>query len=210
MRAKPARPEGRRRERRLRTGLYGGAFDPPHNGHVALARGALEQLGLERLIVLVVAAPGHKAVALDPGTRLRLAEAAFGDLPGVEVRLDEHARTIDSVRAAGGEFRDAVFVLGADEFAGFAGWKEPDELLEHVRLAVGTRPGFPRERLDEVLATLRRPDRVVFFEIQPVEVSSSELRHRVEAGEPIDAEVPSAVARLVRELGLYRRGAGLH
>jgi nicotinate-nucleotide adenylyltransferase len=192
------------------TGLYGGAFDPPHDGHVALARGALEQLGLERLIVLVVAAPGHKAVALDPGARLRLAEAAFGVLPGVEVRLDEHARTIDSVRAAGDEFRDAVFVLGADEFADLAAWKEPDELLERVRLAVGTRRGFPRERLDAVLATLRRPDRVTFFEIEPVDVSSSELRRRAAAGEPIDGDVPPAVAGLVRDLGLYRRGAGLH
>jgi nicotinate-nucleotide adenylyltransferase len=191
-------------------GVYGGVFDPPHNGHLALARGALEQFGLERLVVLVVAAPGHKNVELDAGTRLRLAEAAFGDLPGVEVRLDEHARTIDSVRAAGEELRDAIFVLGADEFADLGDWKEPDELLEHVRLAVGTRLGFPRERLEPVLASLRRPERVSFFEIEPVDVSSRELRRRAAAGAPIDADVPAGVADLVGKLGLYRRDAGLH
>jgi nicotinate-nucleotide adenylyltransferase len=191
-------------------GLYGGAFDPPHNGHVALARGAVEGLGLERLVVLVVAAPGHKDVHTDLETRLRLARAGFADVPGVEVRRDDHARTIDSVLASGDEFRDAIFVMGADEFAGFREWKDPDGLLELVRLGVGTRPGFPRERLDDVLASLDRPDRVDFFEIDPVDVSSTEVRRRAAVGDAIDAQVPRAVAELVRELAVYRRDAGLH
>jgi nicotinate-nucleotide adenylyltransferase len=191
-------------------GLLGGAFDPPHNGHVALARAAVEQLGLDRLIVLVVAAPGHKEVETDVETRLRLARAAFADVPAAEVRRDDHARTVDSVLAAGSEFRDAIFLVGADEFAGFREWKDPDELLEHVRLGVGTRPGFPRERLDRVLAALRRPERVVFFELDPVAIDSSDLRRRVAAGDPIEAFVPAGVAELVRTLGLYSRGVGLH
>ena len=207
--AKPARPDGRRRKRRL-SALYGGAFDPPHNGHVALARGAVERIELERLVVFVVAAPGHKPVVADVDTRLRLAGAAFADIPGVEIRRDDHARTIDSVLAAGDEFRDAIFVIGADQFASFRDWKDPNGLLERVRLGVGTRPGFPRERLDEVLAALERPDRVEFFEIEPVDVSSTEVRRRAAAGEPIDGLVPRAVAELVDELGLYRRDAGLH
>ncbi|MDQ3823402.1 MAG: nicotinate-nicotinamide nucleotide adenylyltransferase [Actinomycetota bacterium] len=191
-----------------RLGLFGGAFDPPHNGHVALAKAAIDQLGLERLVVLVMAAPGHKDVATDVDTRLRLAVAAFGGIPGVEVRREDHARTIDTVRA--GEFADATFLVGADEFADFRDWKDPDELLEHVRLGVATRPGFPRERLDEVLATLRRPDRVTFFDIEPVDVASRELRRRAAAGESIDADVPPPVASVVRSLGLYRRDGGLH
>jgi nicotinate-nucleotide adenylyltransferase len=190
-------------------GLFGGAFDPPHNGHVALARAAVEQLGLERLIVLVVAAPGHREVELDVDTRLRLARAAFADVPRTEVRRDDHPRTIDSVRASDfGE--DAVFLVGADQFADFRDWKEPDELLEHVRLGVATRPGFPRERLEEVLATMRRPDRVLFFEIEPVAIASRDVRRRAAAGEPIDPLVPPGVAELVRNLGLYRRDSGLH
>ena len=191
-------------------GLYGGAFDPPHNGHVALARGAVERLGLERLVVLVVAAPGHKEVHTDLETRLRLARAAFADLPGVEVRPDDHARTIDSVRAAREEFRDAIFVMGADEFAGFRDWKDPDGLLELVRLGVGTRPGFPRERLDAVLTSFERPDRVDFFEIDPVDVSSTEVRRRAAAGDSVDDLVPRGVAELVRKPAVYRRDAGLH
>jgi nicotinate-nucleotide adenylyltransferase len=189
-------------------GLLGGVFDPPHNGHVTLARTAVEHFGLERLLVLVVAEPGHKEVGLDAATRLRLAQAAFADVPRAEVRLEPHARTIDSLRA--GDYSDAIFLVGADEFADFKEWKEPDALLEHVRLGVATRPGYPRERLDPVLAGLSRPDRVLFFEIDPVDVASRELRRKIADGEPIDADVPPGVADLVRRLGLYRRDVGLH
>lgn len=191
-------------------GLYGGAFDPPHNGHVALARGAVERLGLERLVVFVVSAPGHKQVEADAETRVQLSRAAFADVPGVEIRRDDHARTIDSILASADEFRDAIFVLGADEFADFRDWKDPNAILERVRLGVGTRPGFPRERLEEVLASLERPDRVDFFEIEPVDVSSTEVRRLAARGEPVDPYVPSAVAGLIRELDVYRRDAGLH
>ena len=156
----------------------------------------------------VSAAPGHKEVTTDVEARLRLAHAAFDEIPGVDVRRDDHARTIDAVRA--GDFDGATFLVGADEFAGFRGWKDPDELLEHVRLAVATRPGFPRERLDETVAALERPERVAFFDIEPLDVSSTELRSRAAAGEPIDEYVPPKVAELVLSLGLYRRGAGLH
>jgi nicotinate-nucleotide adenylyltransferase len=190
------------------TGLFGGVFDPPHLGHVALARAAISHFGLDRLLVLVVEKPGHKDVETDPKTRLRLARAAFSEVPHAEVRLEPSPRTVDAVRD--GRYDDSVFLVGADEFADFAGWKEPDELLEHVRLGVATRPRFPQERLDEVLAGLRRADRVEFFALEPVDIESRALRRRVGAGEPIEPFVPPAVADLVRSLGLYRRGAGLH
>ena len=130
-----------------RLGLFGGAFDPPHRGHVELLRRARAQLGLERLIVLVVADPGHKEVDTPADVRLRLARAAF---PHDEVLLDRHARTVDTLRAHP-EWHDPVFLIGADEFCAFASWKEPDEVLRLARLGVATRPGFPRERLDAVL-----------------------------------------------------------
>jgi nicotinic acid mononucleotide adenylyltransferase len=138
-------------------------------------------------------------------TRLELARAAF---PDREVELDRNARTVDMLRA--GKWHDPVFLIGADEFADFLEWKEPDELLEHVRLGVATRPGYPRERLERVLSRLRRPDRIVFFDIEPVEVASRDLRDRLAAGQPVDELVPEPVARLIRERGLYRRDIGLH
>ena len=177
------------------TAILGGTFDPPHNGHVALARAALERLPVDRLLVLVASRPGHRAVVADAESRLRLARAAFADLPA-EVELDDNAFTVDAVR--GGRFGDALFVVGADEGADFPSWREPDEVLRWVRLAVGTRSGYPPPDLE------RYGDRVVPFELASPPVSSSEVRDRVARGEAIDDLVPPAVAEAIRDLGLYR------
>jgi nicotinate-nucleotide adenylyltransferase len=181
-------------------GLLGGTFNPPHNGHVALARAAQQALGLDDLVVLVAARPGHKQVDLDAEMRLALAQAAF---PEQRVELDEHERTVDMLRDQ--EWDDPVFLLGADEFCDFLEWKDPNGVLERTRIAVATRSGYPRERLDRVLERLERPDRVRFFELEPVPIASQDVRERVARGEPIDDLVPPAVAELIAKRGLYRR-----
>jgi nicotinate-nucleotide adenylyltransferase len=177
------------------TGLYGGAFDPPHVGHVALADGAKAAFGLPRLIVLVSARPGHKGTHLPAETRLELARAAF---PEDEVRLDPYPRTIDLLRGEG--FEEPLFVIGADEFCDFLSWKEPDAVLELTELAVGTRPGFAQERLEAVLTRLERPERVHFFDISPNPASSTAIRD----GAAWEELVPPAVAALIRDRQLYR------
>jgi nicotinate-nucleotide adenylyltransferase len=191
----------------MSVGILGGVFDPPHLGHLALARGAVERFCLIRLLVLVAAHPGHKGVVLDAPARLRLAQAVFVDVPGAEVRLDDHAFTIDLV--GGGAYRDALFIIGADELVAFPTWKEPQRVLDEVRLAVGTRPGYPRERLDAAIARLDRADRIELFELaEPRDISSTEVRDLAAAGEPIDDLVPAAVAELIAREGFYRRTRG--
>ncbi|HZC29178.1 MAG TPA: nicotinate-nicotinamide nucleotide adenylyltransferase [Gaiellaceae bacterium] len=180
-------------------GLLGGAFDPPHNGHVTLAAAAKTQFGFEDFVVLVSAQPGHKDVALDAPTRLDLTRAAF---PHDDVELDDHARTVDMLRT--GRWRDPLFLIGADEFCDFPTWKDPEGVLALARLGVATRPGYPRDRLDAILERLERPERVLFFEIEPIPVASRDVRERVARGEPIDGLVPPRVAELIRERGLYR------
>jgi nicotinate-nucleotide adenylyltransferase len=172
-------------------GLLGGAFDPPHNGHVALADAAEVELHLERVVIVVVADPGHKDVHAPAETRLDLARLAF---PGREVELDHHARTVDMLREE--SWDDPVFLVGADEYHAFSEWKEPDAVLELARLGVATRPGF------ELPAP--PPERVLFFEIEPMPVSSRDLRARIARGEPVDGLVPPAVAAAIGRLGLYR------
>jgi nicotinate-nucleotide adenylyltransferase len=178
--------------------LYGGAFDPPHLGHVAVADAARQRFGVSRLVVLVAADPAHRAVHAPAELRLELARAAF---PDDDVRLDPYPRTVDLLRAE--RFADPVFVVGADQFCDFLAWKEPEEVLALARLAVATRPGFPRERLDGVLARLAHPERVLFFEIEPNPAASREVRARVAAGEPLTGVVPAAVATLIRAHHLY-------
>jgi nicotinate-nucleotide adenylyltransferase len=182
-------------------GLLGGAFDPPHVGHVRLARAAIDGLGLERLLVLVVEDPGHKSVATPAGIRLALAELAFASIPEVEVELDRHERTVDSLEERNPEA--AYFVLGADELAGFWSWKQPGRVLELVRLAVAVRPGVPEQDLREALRLFPSPESVTFFEMEPIAVSSTQVRERVERHESIDDLVPPEVAEEIARLGLY-------
>jgi nicotinate-nucleotide adenylyltransferase len=183
-------------------GVLGGVFDPPHAGHVALAREAVERFALERLLVRVVADPGHKDVVTPVEDRLALAELAFADVPGAEVSLEPHGRTVDALEALG--LDDPVFVVGADELAGFLTWKDPGRVLDRARLAVGTRPGVDETALRDVLRTIGRPDRITVFPIPPHPCSSTELRVRAAAGEPLSPFVPEAVAAEIARRGLYR------
>jgi nicotinate-nucleotide adenylyltransferase len=185
-------------------GILGGAFDPPHVGHVALAREAIAHFGLGRLLVRVVADPGHKDVHTPPETRVALARLAFAALAEAEVALDPYARTVDSLQALG--LDDPLFVIGADEFASFLGWKDPERVLELARLGVATRPGTPTAQLETVLAHLSRPDRVSFFPLQPLDVSSSGIREAAARGRPLCGLVPTPVAAEIARLGLYVRG----
>jgi nicotinate-nucleotide adenylyltransferase len=182
-------------------GILGGVFDPPHSGHLALARAAIDELGLDRLLVLVVADPGHKVAAAPAAARLELTRLAFADIPGADVQLDHHARTVDFLEEL--KPANAVFVVGGDELAEFVTWKDPGRILELVQLAVALRPGVPDERVREALARVPAPDRICFFEMEPASVSSSQVRERIARKESIDGLVPARVAEAIARLGLY-------
>jgi nicotinate-nucleotide adenylyltransferase len=155
----------------------------------------MKELPVDRLVVLVAADPGHRKVVAAADDRLRLAQAAFEGLPA-ELVLDDNAFTVDAVRD--GRFGEALFIVGADEGAAFPTWKDPEEVLRWVRLAVGTRSGFPPPDLS------RYGDRVVSFELDSPPVSASEVRERASRGESLDGLVPPAVEAAIRETGLYR------
>lgn len=189
-----------------RIGILGGAFDPPHDGHVALAQGAIDHFLLDRLLVRVIVDPGHKEVETAAQIRRALAELAFVAIDEAEVALDPCARTVDSLEALA--LDDPVFLIGADELATLPTWKRPDRVLELARLGAATRPGTDRVNLEHVVRSLSRPERVELFPITPLEVSSSQVRERVAAGLAIDDLVPEAVAAEIDRLRLYRVSPG--
>ena len=135
-------------------GLLGGTFDPFHDGHLALARAARDQLGLERILVVPAAVPPHKQDrAISPGSvRLRLVEAGIAGEPRLEASRIELDRagpswTVDTVaELAAAERRagrkpDLNVILSAESFAGLPSWHEPERLLDLARVAVAPRAG---------------------------------------------------------------------
>ena len=102
-----------------------------------------------------------------------------------------------------GDREDAFFILGADELASFESWKSPARVLELVRLAVAMRPGVARDDISAVRERLAASDRIVEFELEPVAISSSEIRARIARGEPVADVLPPLVSEAISRLGLY-------
>ena len=176
----------------MAVGILGGRFDPPHVGHLALARAAVEHFALEDLRITVVADAAHKPAEAAAAHRLEMARLTFAGLDAT-VELDSHRYTVDALEAAG--YEDPIFLIGADQLAAFPTWKEPERVLELARLGVAARPGWEPESTSE---------RVELFALEPYHVSSTEIRERVRNGEPIDGLVVPAVAAYVEAHDLYR------
>jgi len=201
-----------------RVGILGGTFNPPHIGHLACAQAALAQLGLDRLLLMPVAAPPHKHAADDPGLEHRVAMcclAAGGD-ERIEVSELETARggssyTVDTLRT----LHDAdpqdelTFVAGGDMAASLPDWRAPDEVLRLARFAVAEREGAGRQEVERALAGMAPAarERVVFFDMPRVDVSSTAVRQGLAEGRPVRDLVPDAVARYIDEHALYGGGS---
>jgi nicotinate-nucleotide adenylyltransferase len=175
------------------TGVFGGRFDPPHNGHVALAEAAVRHFGIDDLRITVVEDAGHKRSDAPAEHRLAMARLAFAGLDAV-VEVEPHRFTVDALEAA--RYDDPIFLIGADQLVDFPTWKEPDRVLELARLGVATRPGYVLEE---------DSDRIEPFELRPHSLSSTDIRARVARGEPIEGLVPPGVAAYIAEHALYRR-----
>jgi nicotinate-nucleotide adenylyltransferase len=174
------------------TGILGGRFDPPHVGHLALARAAVERFRIERLHVTVVADAAHKASEASAEQRLAMTRLTFAGLDAV-VELEQHRYTVDALEAH--RYEDPVFLIGADQLAALSTWKEPERVLQLARLGVATRPGYRPEVAS---------DRIELFELEPHDVSSTEIRARVRRREPLGGLVVPEVAAYIAEHGLYR------
>ena len=193
-----------KRVRRL--GLFGGAFDPPHLAHLALARAALEQLGLDELRIIPTGQAWHKARALTaPEHRLAMARLAFADLPGAVVDGRELARsgptyTVDTLRdlRALNPDTDLFFITGADALGQILTWRDSEELFSLAHFVGVTRPGH---QLDD--AGLPEGG-VSLVEVPALAISSTDCRARVAKKDPIWYLVPDGVVRYIDKRELYR------
>jgi nicotinate-nucleotide adenylyltransferase len=201
--AAPARPQ-------RRVGLFGGAFDPPHRAHVALAQAAIDQLQLDELRVLPTGQAWHKPQTLSPAAdRLAMARIAFGDLS--RVALDERelnrqgpSYTIDSLRELQAEQPDAGFflVIGEDQAQSFTTWRDWQSIARLATICLAERPSLA-ERPGGQVSALPAPARVQWLNLPAMPESATDIRRRAAAGESIGHLVPAGVASYIDQHHLY-------
>lgn len=185
--------------------MYGGAFDPPHNAHLALARAAVEQLGLDELRVFPTGHAYHRSEHLTPPQdRAAMAKFAFDGLPKTAVDDREIHRsgptyTIDTLRELRREFADAqlFLVMGEDQARAFTGWHEWVEIARLATLCVAHR-GAATAQPKVPGAT------IVTLQLPTMPESATEIRERVARGESIASLVPPAVAGYIASHHLYQ------
>jgi nicotinate-nucleotide adenylyltransferase len=195
-------------------GVLGGTFNPPHRGHLALASRARAELGLERVLLMPAYSAPHKGEDEDPGPerRLEMCRLAVDGEAGLEACALEIERggpsyTVDTLRAIKQSDPEAelTFIVGADMARTLPAWREPRALVELAGLAVAEREDAGRGEVLRALAPLGA--RVRFLGMGMLEVSSSQVRELVEAGDSIEGLVAPAVAEYIAAHGLYRSAA---
>jgi nicotinate-nucleotide adenylyltransferase len=198
--------------------VLGGTFNPPHAGHLALARVALVELSLDVVLLMPAHTPPHKAAAPDtasPQQRLAMCELACGGVEGVracalEVRRGGPSYTVDTLEEVHDAYPHArlTLIVGADIALTLPNWRRPRRLLELADVAVAERSGAGREQMLSALAPLNvAPARVRFLQMDPIDVSSSQVRERIAARESLDGALPSAVAEYIAQQQLYGANA---
>jgi nicotinate-nucleotide adenylyltransferase len=199
-------------------GIFGGSFDPVHNGHLALARACYEQAALDELWFTPTAIQplkhrGPHATAAQRVEMLNLAiEAEFSEprrnarVCTLEIERGGYSYTVDTLRQIHEELPEArlFFLMGADAVRDVPNWKEPAEIFRISTPLVVRRAGQPDPNLSglEPLCAVDKRPRLI--EMPAVDISSSEIRRRVAAGEPVEQFVPPAVAAYITQQGLYR------
>lgn len=199
-----------------RIGIYGGTFNPPHSGHVHLARTLAQALGLERVLIIPANLPPHKqAHELASGAdRMEMCRLAFPDEPfeisGLELSRGGKSYTCDTLAALQKQYGNAEFYLfmGTDMLLSFHQWRNPGEILRMCRLAVAARGGM--EEYASLESYIRGgplgdlSSRVILCTVRPVPVSSTELRKKLREGREVKGLIPGEVCHYILEKGLYR------
>ena len=209
-------PTGKVVKMRSRITVFGGTFDPIHNGHLIVARDIAEARRIERITLMPAGVPPHKAALQTPGEhRLAMCQRVADrdplfDVSDLELGRGGRSYTIDTVDALGERGCDVTLVIGTDMLEYLPHWHRSDELLERASFLVAARPPLD-ERIDEIFRKLEDAfapglmgqlrDSIV--ETSRIEISSTQIRERCSAGKPISYLTPECVVDYIAENGLY-------
>ena len=197
----------------MKVGIFGGTFDPVHQGHMVIAEQVMVELALSRVLFVPGGIPPHKeasSVRASAEDRFDMVEAAVAKnkrfaVDRVEVDTGRPMHSVETVqilkqRAPADEW---YFISGADEVSNLLAWKDPDRLLEEVVMVAATRPGFDLSKLGHLEAGLRNFDRIFPVECTRVDISATSIRRRMLQGKSVRYLVPEEVYRIIRDRRLY-------
>jgi nicotinate-nucleotide adenylyltransferase len=195
---------------KIKIGLFGGSFDPIHNGHLQLANWTKSKLALNRIIFIPAAIPPHKQnlILTDSKHRYRMIQIAIENYSDFEVSNIELKRsgisyTIDTIFYFKKKFElskdNLVLIIGADSLIDFPNWKDPAKIIKNCQIVVLQRSEVNMNRANP--GYLRQ---VMMLQSPLIDISATDIRHRVKQGESIAQFVPPAVEQYISKHSLYR------
>ncbi len=195
-----------RRGNTVKLGIFGGAFNPIHHGHLVMAQRAVEHLSLDKLLLIpsAISPRKEKRSMISAEERLSMVRVAVRGNPflqagSMEIQRGGTSYTIDTVRSLDKPNVKLFLLLGADTAKGFSKWKSPQEIAQKCTIAIAGRPATSRVKLPKYAGSeVKIPGPLL-------EISSTEIRKRVSQGLSIRYLVPDGVDRFIRKMGLYRR-----
>ena len=197
----------------MKSGIFGGTFDPIHLGHLVIAEQVVQELGLAHVVFVPGGIPPHKeasSIRASVADRLAMVEAAVSgnerfSVDTVEIEAGRPMHSVETVsifkeRSPDDEW---FFISGADEVSNLLTWKDPDRLLDQVVMVAATRPGYDLSALGHLEAELDNFDRIFPVECSRLDISASGIRRRILQGKTIRYLVPEGVYDIIEERGLY-------
>ncbi|MBR6332661.1 MAG: nicotinate-nucleotide adenylyltransferase [Dehalococcoidales bacterium] len=194
--------------------ILGGTFDPIHNGHLKIAEYVQKELKVDEIIFMPAGTPYFKIMkpVTAASKRKKMVSLAIKGKPGmsvssIEIRRKGLTYTIDTIREIrqGMKKNDQLyFILGWDNLISFPYWRDPEEILKLCKLVAIPRTGYAipeKKELDALIPGFSK--RVILLDQPIIDVSSSEIRKRVQEGRPISDLVPEAVEAFILDKGLY-------
>jgi len=192
----------------FRTGIFGGSFNPIHNGHISLVQQLREKAGLDEVWLMVSPQNPLKQSSdlLDDELRMQMARMALEGIEGIiasdyEMHLPKPSYTWNTLQALSKDYPDREFVLlmGGDNWALFDRWYHHEDILANYRIVI-----YPRRDSIGITHSTHSPQ---IIDAELLDISSTEIRYRIKSGKGIRRMVPKAVADFIKEKGLYAKEA---
>ncbi|MBQ8869212.1 MAG: nicotinate (nicotinamide) nucleotide adenylyltransferase [Oscillospiraceae bacterium] len=198
----------------MKIGVFGGTFNPVHNGHIRLAKLYFEKLGLDRLIVIPTNIPPHKTVSdmIDSADRLNMLRLAFENYPNVEIsdielNMSGKSYTVNTISALNKLYpNDELYlIVGGDMFLCFESWREYKKILSMCTLCTAPREIGEFNALKEYQKKIDpENDTTVILDAEVLVLSSSEIRQKIKNGADLNDLLPEKVLEYINQKGLYK------